>query len=148
MKRILTLVFILNSIFSYAQAQATIFVNPTIPKVLSANVVSNSSTRTDVATWVTGITAGKTYKIEIIGAFQTAATTTGMSIGFYLPTGAGTIFGTSSAAINQTTSANDLATTIYAINNSGLTTGSFMTSTGVNPINASHLISTSEPHCT
>lgn len=82
------------------------------------------------------VTAGKKYQISLIGDHQTAVLTTGGSIGFVLTSGTGTIKGFVKMAISQTTNATDLRTTIYAINATNTTAGSFIVSTGVFPINS------------
>ncbi len=109
-----------------------------IVRKLSGNVSSTSTTRTNVSYFQFNCVAGKTYRIEIIASYQTAATTTGGSMGFVLPTGTGTIKGFMEAEIVQTTNATGLKTSIRAINATNTTAGSFMTSTGVGVINSDH----------
>ena len=113
--------------------------NPTkIVKKLSTNVSSTSTTRANITDFQFNCVAGKTYRIEIIASYQTAVITTGGSMGFVLPTGAGTIKGFMEAEIVQTTGATGLKTSIRAINATNTTAGSFMTSTGVGVINSDH----------
>ena len=109
-----------------------------IVRKLSSNITSTSTTRTNITSFQFNCVAGKTYRIEIIGAYQTAATTTGGSMGFVLPTGAGTIKGFMEADIVQATVATGLKTSIRAINANNTTGGSFMTSTGVGFIDSDH----------
>ncbi|MBW4362610.1 hypothetical protein [Flavobacterium taihuense] len=107
---------------------------------LASNYVNSTVTRTSVTGWTFNVTAGKRYKIEIIGTYQTAVTTTGGSIGFILSSGAGSIMGLMEGEIVQTTAATGLRTTIRAVNATNTTAGSFMTTTGVGVINSPHYI--------
>ena len=84
------------------------------------------------------VTAGKKYEIKLVGSYQTAALTTGGSIGFVLTSGSGNIIGFITMSISQTSAASDLTTTIRAISSSNALAGSFMTSTGVTVINSPH----------
>lgn len=98
-------------------------------------------TRVDVTGWNFNVVAGKRYRIEVFGTYQTAATTTGGSIGFYLPSGAGTIRGFVSMAILQTdVSASIITKSIHNINATATTANSFSTSTGVGVINSPHSV--------
>lgn len=112
----------------------------TMYKLTSAfpTVVQTNTTRVNVTGWSFAVTAGKMYKIEINCSFQTAATTTGGSMGVVLTSGAGTITGNMQADIVQTTVATDLRQTIRSISSSGTLAGSFMTSSGVGVINSDH----------
>ena len=106
---------------------------------LTANVVSNSTTRANVAGWSITVEAGKVYKIKILGGYSTAVTTTGGSLGFVLVGAVGTIFGAIKMNIVHTnTAAPEQA--IYAINTVATTAGSFATSTGVGTINVAEAI--------
>ncbi len=106
--------------------------------VLASNFSSTSTTRANVTGMSFSITAGKRYKIELIGDYQTGAVATGGSVGFVLISGTGTIKGYSTMATSKATSATDLTTTIRAINATNTTAGSFITSTSVSAINAPH----------
>lgn len=118
--------------------------NLTLPiitkKVLSSNVSSTATARANIADWSFPVTAGKSYRIEIHSLYKSAATTTGGSIGFILPTGAGSIFGYVEGDIANTTVATTLRQPIYAINATNTTAGSFITTTGVSVINSPHSI--------
>lgn len=105
---------------------------------LGTLVSSTSVTRANVTGMSFAVTAGKKYKIKLIGDYQTAATTTGGSIGFVLTSGTGTIKGFATMSISSSTVATDLTTTIRAINANNTTAGSFITSTGVSVINSPH----------
>lgn len=105
---------------------------------LASAFPSTSVTRANVTGMSFAVTAGKKYKITLIGDYQTAVTTTGGSIGFVLTSGTGTIKGFVTMAISQATVATDLTTTIRAINATNTTAGSFITSTGVSVINSPH----------
>lgn len=99
---------------------------------------STSVTRANVTGMSFAVTAGKKYKISLIGDIQSAVTTTGGSIGFVLTSGTGTIKGFMTMAVSVSTVATDLTTTIRAINATNTTAGSFITSTGVSVINTPH----------
>jgi len=105
---------------------------------LASNFSSTSTTRANVTGMNIAVTAGKKYKITLIGDYQTAATTTGGSIGFILTSGSGNIKGFVTMAISQSVVATDLTTTIRAINATNTTAGSFTTSSGVSVINSPH----------
>ena len=108
---------------------------------LTSAFSNSTTTRNTVSSWTFAVTAGKTYKIEIIGAYQTAALTTGGSIGFILTGGGtGSIMGKMDGEILQTTVNTGVRTTIRAINDINTTAGSFMTTTGVGVINSPHYI--------
>jgi hypothetical protein len=94
---------------------------------------------------VTGLSfpvlAGKKYKIELIGDYQTTVLTTGGSLGFIMTSGTATIKGSAT-----------METSIASANNSGIkmsitslvsaaAPGSFITSSGVSLINAPHNLS-------
>lgn len=106
--------------------------------VLTNAFSSTSITRAAVTGWSFSVDAGKSYRITILASFQSAATTTGGSMGFVLTSGTGTIHGNMQADIAQTTVATGLKTSIRAINSSNTTAGSFMTSSGVGVINSPH----------
>lgn len=105
---------------------------------LASLFASTSVTRANVTGMSFAVTAGKKYKINLIGDYQTGVTTTGGSIGFILTSGTGTIKGRVCMAISQATVATELATTIRAINATNTTAGSFITSTGVSVIDRPH----------
>ena len=107
---------------------------------LASNFSTTSTTRADVTGMSFAVTAGKKYKITLIGDHQTDTATTGGSIGFVLPSGTGTIKGFVTMALVATTvaGATDLTITIRAINNVNTTAGSFILSSAVNPINSPH----------
>ncbi len=105
---------------------------------LGAPFLNSTITRNTVTGWTFAVTAGKNYRIEIIAAYQTAALTTGGSIGFILSSGTGTITGILEGEIVQTTAATGLRTSIRDINAVNTTAGSFMTTTGVGVINSPH----------
>ena len=111
-----------------------------IRKPLTANVSSTVITRANITDWSFSVTAGKSYRIEVIATYQSAALTTGGSLGFVLPTGAGTVFGFVEGDIANTTVATTLRTPIRAINSNNTTAGSFITTTGVGVISSPHSI--------
>ena len=111
-----------------------------IRKPLTANVSSTVIGRANITDWSFPVTAGKSYRVEITSTYQSAATTTGGSLGFVLPTGAGSIFGFVEGDIANTTVAKTLRTPIRAINANNTAAGSFITTTAVGVINSPHSI--------
>lgn len=107
---------------------------------LVSNASSTSTTRTPITGWQFNVTAGKNYRVEIIGTYQTAALTTGGSLGFVLTSGSGTIHGNMEGKITSTNTSADMRQSIYSVNNSAATAGSFLTTTGVGTINQPHYI--------
>lgn len=101
---------------------------------LSASVV----TRVDVSGWSFNVVKDKIYQIEIIADYQTVATTTGGSMGVNLTSGTGTIKGYMQADITQTAAATGLKATIYTIDNTGISNGCSLTTSGVGAINTPH----------
>ena len=106
----------------------------------TSNQSSTSVTRADVTEWVIPMVAGKKYRIEMFASMQSAATTTGCSIGFYLSAGTATINGIARGLVQNggTTQAVD-----YFINVLTTTAGaanSFFTTPSVSSINTPHAI--------
>jgi hypothetical protein len=102
---------------------------------LAAAITSSSTTRADVTSFATA--AGKKYKIEILGDYQTAALTTGGSIGFVLSAGTGNIKG----IVEMQTTATTYERKIISAISTTVIAGSFMSSTQV-PLIASPQILT------
>lgn len=132
--------FFLNDLGVLQSFDLTAPVGTTTRTVLTlASLFSSTSvTRANVTGMNFAVTAGKKYKITLIGCYQTGVTTTGGSIGFVLTSGTGTICGFVTMAISQSVVATDLTTTIRAINATNTTAGSFTTSSGVSVINSPH----------
>ena len=110
---------------------------------LTTAATNNSTARIDVSGLSFPITAGKNYRVQIIGTYQTAATTTGGSMGFVLTSGTGTIAGILNGEIALPAStglATGLRSTLRAVNNVNTTAGSFLTTTGVSVVNTPHYI--------
>ena len=105
---------------------------------LAANFSSIVVTRADVPGMSFNVVAGKKYKIDLLGTYQSAATTTGGSIGFVLTSGTGTIFGVARMANSVGANISDITITIRVISSNNTLAGSFLTS------NAQSIIST--PH--
>ena len=104
---------------------------------LAQNFVSTSTTPAAVTGWSFAVTAGVTYLIEVIGAFQTSATTTGCVIGISLTGGAtGTVRGVAEGTIVNTAAASSLAIPIVATSGAGST----LTTTGTSAIGAPHYV--------
>lgn len=101
---------------------------------------STSVTRTDVTGMSYNVVAGKTYKIDVLGTYQSAALTTGGSIGFVLTSGTGTIAGVARMANSLTANTLDSTATIYGISSSNALAGSFIISNGQGIINTPHYV--------
>ena len=102
---------------------------------LASNFSSTSVTEAAVTGWSFAVTSGKTYRIEVIADYQTAATTTGGELGFFLSASAvGTIRGFAQADVVNTASAGGLKIPIRICTTADAT-GSFLISTGVTAIN-------------
>ncbi len=88
--------------------------------------------------------AGKKYKIEIIGDYQSAAVATGGSLGFIMSSGTATIKGFATMAVSIVAPANNLAlsNSITAINSVSATANSFITSSGVSSVGSPHSLYT------
>jgi len=107
---------------------------------LSAAVSSTSNVLTVVPSFSIPVVAGKTYRVEVTGTYQTAATTTGGAMGFTTSAGAtGTISGYLSGKVTSTATATPLVQTIYAVSTTGVA-GSSLTTTGVGATNTPHYI--------
>jgi len=108
-----------------------------IPLKLVSNFSNSTVTQTPVTGWTVPVVAGKTYRIVINASYQTAATTTGGTLGFYMTSGSGTITGEAKGHITQAAAATPLSKTIWVCTTLGAA-GSFLTTTAVAPINAPH----------
>jgi hypothetical protein len=105
---------------------------------LATNQTSTSTTRVNTPGFTFNVVAGKSYKFEYNGLFQTAATTTGASVGVVLASGAGTITGYMEIDISQATVATGLRTPIRAISTINTLVGSFIIGTSVSVANSPH----------
>ncbi|HEX8586181.1 MAG TPA: hypothetical protein VF680_17445 [Allosphingosinicella sp.] len=102
--------------------------------VLASNFSSISSVPAAVTGWTFYAVAGKKYRIQVLGAYQSAATTTGGVIKLLATNGAaGTFAGQAWGAITTAAAATELGIAITAI-------GSTLTTTGVSAINSPHYI--------
>lgn len=107
---------------------------------LASSFSSTTTTEANVTGWNFEVTAGKTYKVEVIGDFQTANTNTGVELGFYLTnSGAGTIRGFAAGDVSSSASASSLRKAISTIGSKDAT-NSFLVTTGVSQINTPHSI--------
>ena len=117
-----------------------IFVQKTV--VLAGDFASPtpaSTSRVNVTGLSFSAVAGKKYKIEIIGDYQTEQATTGGSLGFIMSSGTATIKGLASMEVSITvTNTLGLKASITEISATNTTPGSFITSTGVSAINTPH----------
>jgi len=110
-------------------ASTTTFVN------LASDFSSTSATLAPVTGWNFAVTSGKTYRIEIIANYQTAATTTGCSLGVYLSGGGvGTIRGFMEGGLSSSAAATELGIPIRVCTTAGATGGG-LTTTAVSAIN-------------
>lgn len=109
------------------------------PLILGAAVSSTVTALADVSEWRFDVTAGKSYRIEIVATYQTAVATTGGKLAVYLPSGAGSIHGFMEGAISSAVVATELKATIRVIGSSNAA-GSSLLTTGVNAINTPHYI--------
>ena len=104
----------------------------------TSNQTTSSTTRADVSEWVIPMLAGKKYRIEMFGSMQSAAVTTGCSVGFYLSSGTATINGIIRGLVSTTASANAIDAFISVVTTTAGATGSFFTTSGVGAINTPH----------
>lgn len=105
---------------------------------LASNFSSTITTEAAVTGWTFSVTSGKAYRVEVIGLYQTAATTTGGELGFFLTaSGAGTIAGSAEAGIVVLAANSSLSQQITAIGAADLA-GSNMITSGVATINTPH----------
>lgn len=103
---------------------------------LAANFSSSSTTPAAITGWSFAVTSGVTYHIQVIGSYQTAATTTGGIIGISLTTATGTVRGSARGSIVSTAANSELMIPIVATSGAGST----LTTTGVTAINSPHFI--------
>lgn len=83
------------------------------------------------------VVAGRTYKINMLGTYQTAATTTGCIIGLSGAGGVvGTLVGRASGSISASAVATELAIPLTTLSGAGST----LTTTGVSVINTPHWV--------
>ncbi len=114
-----------------------------LPKTLitlAAIFPSTVVTRANVTGMSFNVIAGKKYEIDLLGTYQSAALTTGGSIGFVLTSGTGTIFGVARMANSVASNALDSTATIYAISSSNTLAGSFLISNAQSIINTPHYV--------
>lgn len=118
-----------------------VYTNANTSYTLAAAFPSVVTTRANVTGWSHSITAGKRYLIRVVGTHQTAATTTGGSIGFVLASGTLTSAqGYIRMGASNLQAATEVSIPIYLINTTNTTVGSFITTTGVTTINTPHHI--------
>jgi len=102
-----------------------------------ANAFSSTSTTPAAVTgWSFAVTAGVTYRIEVIADYQTAATTTGGVFGVSVSGATGTVRGMARGSISASAAATDLAIPIRATSGAGST----LTTSGVSAINTPHFL--------
>jgi len=106
----------------------------------TSNQTTSSTTRADVTELTVPMLAGKKYRIELFGAMQSTAVTTGCSIGFYLSSGTATINGIIRGLVSTTASANAIDAFISVVTTTAGATGSFFTTSGVGAINSPHAL--------
>lgn len=102
-----------------------------------ANAFSSTSTTPAAVTgWSFAVTSGVTYRIEVIGDYQTAATTTGGIIGISLTGATGSVRGFAKGSVSASAVATELAIPIRATSGAGST----LTTSGVSATNTPHFI--------
>lgn len=112
---------------------------PTLYQLTSAhsNNTVTPSTIGGAAPWTHTLVAGKAYRFTVFATHQAAATTTGGRMNLLGAGGlAGTVAGMMWGGIAQAAAATTLEVPIYSFANGA---GSFLLTTGVNPINAPHI---------
>ena len=128
-----------------AYSNSTGVISSTVPSmqrfVLSNAFSSTSVTQAAITGWSFPVTAGKSYRIEIVGTYQTAAVSTGGTLGVVLTGGGvGTIAGELKGKIASLDKSTPLVQSIFAINATVGTAGSTLTTSGVGAINQPHYI--------
>lgn len=106
---------------------------------LASAFSSTILTEVTVTGWSFSVTAGKSYRVRVSANYQTAATTTGGELGFFLTTAVGSITGKLEGAIVSTTAATQLFQGVTTIGAADLA-GSNIITTGVTAINSPHFI--------
>ena len=107
---------------------------------LGSTLVSTDNTFKDVTGLAFDVNAGKTYDIELVGAYQSNLLTMGCRLGVRLSTGAGSIFGTIEGSTSNIAAATEVKASIRAINSTATTSGASLITTAVSPINQDHNI--------
>jgi hypothetical protein len=92
---------------------------------------STDNTLKDVTDFNFAVTNGKKYEIMLIAAYQSSVTTMGCKMGVRLSSGTGTIMGSMSGGINQTSVTTEAKAPIYAINATATTAGASFITTAV-----------------
>lgn len=108
--------------------------------IMDSSFRSNDDTLKDVSKLAFDVESGKVYRIELIGAYQSALATIGCKLGVRMVSGTGTIIGKMSGGITTQTGASELTIPIRVINGTASTTGASIMTTAVNPINTSHAL--------
>jgi hypothetical protein len=107
---------------------------------LSSAFSISSTSESNITGWNFDVVAGKTYKVEVIGDFQTSNTNTGVELGFYLTnSGAGTIRGFAAGDVSSSVSSASLRKVISTIGAKDAN-NSFLLTTGVSATNTPHSI--------
>lgn len=110
----------------------------TLAAALSSTVTTATLITDGTTPWQHAVTAGKSYRFTIFGAYQTVATTTGAKLAVSSSGGAvGTIAGEAWGAIAQAAAATGLTATVYSYAGAA---GSFILTTGVSVIDSPHNI--------
>jgi hypothetical protein len=109
---------------------------------LSAAHVNSTTTSTTIADWSHPVVAGKTYRFEVVGSYQTAALTTGARLSILPTTAVGVVHGMAWGAVAQAAGATGLEASLFAVATSTTVwpVGSTILTTGVSPINSPHHI--------
>lgn len=104
-------------------------------KVLAAAHSNTTVTPTTPAGFTANVAAGKSYRVRLLGTYQTAATTTGCIVGILGAAGAGgTVAGRAKGAVSAAAVATELSAPLTALSGAGST----LTTTDVSAINTPH----------
>lgn len=104
-------------------------------KVLAAAHSNTTVTPTTPAGFTANVAAGKSYRVRLLGTYQTAATTTGCIVGILGAAGAGgTVAGRAKGAVSAAAVATELSVPLTALSGAGST----LTTTDVSAINTPH----------
>lgn len=106
---------------------------------LNSNISTTSTTSSDAGLNI-NLTAGKLYKLTLLGKYQSVATTTGIKVGFVAPSGTYNVTGTLKGLVSINTSNTEQHCSIHTINTSSITVGSFILTTGVGAVNTPHFV--------
>ncbi len=108
----------------------------------SSNVVATTTVTDGTTPWSHAVVAGKTYRFQVVGLYQSAALTTGIRLSILPTTAVGNVVGLAWGAIGQGVVATGLDASLFAVATSTTVwpVGSTILTTGVSVINSPHNI--------